>query len=132
MCSNSEIVIKEGDKVWKCSVLGTAGTEIHTYRRSRFTKPMGRRTRTVLPVKPSLLTPDKLKVDVPSVLREKQKEKRKYYDGNTKQFEPLKPGDQVRIRTEKKTWEPAIVENKTPEPRSYIVKIDRGELDSIC
>ena len=89
---------------------------------------MGRRTRTVLPVKPSLLTPDKLKIDVPSVLREKQKEQKKYYDRNTKQLEPLKPGDQVRIRTEKKTWEPAIVENKAPEPRSYTVKTDRGQM----
>ena len=37
---------------------------------------MGRRTRTVLPVKPSLLTPDKLKVDVPSILRGKKKQKK--------------------------------------------------------
>ena len=54
---------------WKWPMLGTAGTEKYTYRRSRFTNQLiiGRRTRTVLPVKPSLVTPDKLKVDVLSV-----------------------------------------------------------------
>ena len=85
----------------------------------------GRRTRTVLPIKPSLLKPEKVETNVPLVLNEKQQEQKRYYDRNTK---PLKPGDQVRIRFDKKRWEPGFVENKCPEPRSSNIKTDLGSI----
>ena len=88
----------------------------------------GRRTRTVLPIKPSLLKPDKVETNVPSVLNEKQQEQKRYYDRNTKQLKPLKPGDKVRIRSDKKCWEPGFVESKCPEPRSFNIKTDSGSI----
>lgn len=87
---------------------------------------MGRRTRTILPIKPSLLKPEKVKVDVPSVLSEKQNEQKRYYDRNTKVLEPLQPGDQCRIRSERNTWKPGVVLSKCQEPRSYNVKTQSG------
>ena len=73
---------------------------------------MGRRTRTIFPMKPSLLNPDVVKVNVPSALSQKQQVQKKYYDRNTKLLKPLEPGDQIRIQSGKKAWEPGILESK--------------------
>ena len=89
---------------------------------------MGRRTRTILPMKCSLLNPDVVKVNVPSVLSEKQQVQKKYYDRNTKLLKPLELGDQVRIQSDKKTWEPGVVEGKCMQPRSYNVKTESGSI----
>ena len=88
----------------------------------------GHRTRTVLPIKPSLLKPEKVETNVPLVLNQRQQEQKRYYDRNTKPLKPLKPGDQVRIRSDKKRWEPGFVESKCPEPRSFNIKTDSGSI----
>ena len=88
----------------------------------------GRRTRTVLPIKPSLLKLEKVETNVPSVLNQKQQEQKRYYDRNTKPLKPLKPGDQVRIRSDKKRWEPGFVKSKCPEPRSFNIKTESGSI----
>ena len=49
-----------------------------------------------------------------------------YYDRNTKPFKQLKPGDQVRIRSDKKRWGPGFVESKHAELRSFNIKTDSG------
>ena len=77
---------------------------------------------------PSLLKPEKVETNVPSVLNKKQQEQKCYYDRNTKPLKPLKPGDQVRIRSDKKRWEPGLVESKRPEPRSFNIKTDSGSI----
>ena len=77
----------------------------------------GRRTRTVLPIKPSLLKSEKVNAYIPVVLSEKQQEQKRYYDRNTKVLKPLNSGDQVRVKTSKqKRWEPGIVESKSAKP----------------
>ena len=70
----------------------------------------GRRTRTVLPIKPSLLKPEKVATNVPSVLNQKQQEQKRYYDRNTKPLKRLKPGDQVRIRSDKNAGNQDLLE----------------------
>ena len=84
--------------------------------------------RTVLPIKPSFLKPEKVETNVPLVLNEKQPEQKCYYDRNTKPLKPLKPCEQVRIRSDKKCWEPGFVESKCLEPRSFNIKTDSSSI----
>jgi hypothetical protein len=87
---------------------------------------MGRRTRTKLPIKSSLLRPT-IPKDVKNGL-EKRKEKAEfYYNRNAKDLNELDPGDTVRIRPSgnKQNWTKAKVNGKL-NIRSYQVTTEDG------
>lgn len=89
---------------------------------------MGRRTRTLLPTSANLLQPSYNTNHVKSSLEEKQAKQKHYYDRNTRSLEPLKLGDQVRLRDgDAGIWIPATVKNIADEPRSYIVEANGHE-----
>ena len=87
---------------------------------------IGRRTRTLLPIHQSQIRTANNKQSVKRALKKKQKVQKAYYDRNTKPLVNLKPGQQIRVRTDK-TWQPGVVESKSQEPRSYIVKTESGQ-----
>ena len=88
---------------------------------------MSRRTRTLMPVKDSLLNP---KV-VPEYTREqllKQKERQKrYHDRSARDLPPLRAGDAVRIAPSQghPEWRKGVVETDLGR-RSYDVKVEGG------
>ena len=61
--------------------------------------------------------------EVQRVLKGKQQVQKKYFDQSCKSLEPLKPGDNIRVR-QRGTWEPAVLLGRSDkaEQRSYIVK----------
>ena len=85
---------------------------------------MGRRTRSIIPIKNTLLKPMAYDPsEVQRVLKGKQQVQKKYFDQSCKSLEPLKHGDNIRVR-QRGTWEPAVLLGRSDkaEPRSYIVK----------
>ena len=87
---------------------------------------MNRRTNTLLPTKQSLLQPNTVSqyhVDN-EMLQQKQKQQF-YYNQGTKDLQPLKNGDVVRIQPStqtKKEWKKGIVKSKV-NIRSYDVEV---------
>jgi hypothetical protein len=87
---------------------------------------MGRRLNGTLPTARRLLQP--ATVDCKSVipkLKSKQSIEKARYDKHAKPLPTLKPQDTVRIRVDGE-WKPGVVQAKTPEPRSYVVKTNKG------
>ena len=85
---------------------------------------MGRRTRSIIPIKSTLLTPMTYNtMEVQSALEARQQIQKDYFDRSSKALKPWEPGDTIRKRQEN-TWEPAVLvgESKAGEPRSYIVR----------
>lgn len=82
---------------------------------------MGRRTRTLLPTKPSLLMPATAGQQVRRKLESSQFKQKQHYDRTAKSLTPLSQGDSVRMKTEVNTWKAAIVKKCLNEPRSYIM-----------
>ena len=80
---------------------------------------MGRRLRDKLPATAALLSPKV--VNVSPYLRQNQLSQKTYYDRSTRDREPFRPGDVVRMRLDNKTWQPAIVTAVDHNPRSYLV-----------
>lgn len=87
---------------------------------------MGRRTKGLLPIAPSLLKPSFATDSVKHQLQENQKKQKHYYDRLTKSLPELQPGDSVRINDghSTKPLKPGKVIQKTDKPRSYIVSSD--------
>jgi hypothetical protein len=84
---------------------------------------MGRRTRSFLPAKSSLYTPNIISgKSVKKKLQCKQQKQKHYYDRNAKEKTPLSTGDSVRIRSHQSSWNPGEVVKQCKEPISYIVK----------
>ena len=84
----------------------------------------GRRTRSIIPIKNTLLKPMAYDPsEVERVLKEKQQVQKKYFDQSCKSLERLKPGDSIRVR-QGGNWEPAgfLGRSDKGEPRSYTVK----------
>ena len=90
---------------------------------------LGRRTRTLLPMTATLLTPKGIDVSL-----EKKKKRLKniksawYYDKVAKDLQPLSEGDVVRIQPTTlgdKVWKRGVVHNRLDE-RSYEVETDSG------
>ena len=68
---------------------------------------LGRRTRTGLPTKDSLLKPDFVRSDRINQGLEEDRERQKwYFDRNTREIPKPKVGDAVRLHT-KSGWQPA-------------------------
>jgi hypothetical protein len=90
---------------------------------------MGRRGKTLIPIKQSLLKPMAYYGErVQQSLTEKQKIQKKYFDRGSKTLIPLQEGDTVRMRC-RNTWEPArlVGESKQGEPRSFVVTANNKE-----
>ncbi|XP_062595838.1 uncharacterized protein K02A2.6-like [Saccostrea cucullata] len=87
---------------------------------------MGRRTRSFIPAKSSLYTPNNFPgKSVRKNLQSKQQKQKHYYDRNAKERTPLARGDVIRIRSHQSSstsWNPGQVVKQCEEPRSYIVK----------
>lgn len=82
---------------------------------------MGRRTRTLLPISDERLRPKTVYEGVRERLEQAQLRQKHYYDRGTRPLTPLKAGDTVRLYNGK-TWQPAIVREQLPQPRSYTVE----------
>ena len=90
---------------------------------------MGRCTRSIIPIKSTLLTPKTYNTkEVQSALTSRQQTQKEYFDRSSKALKPLLPGDTIRMR-QGNTWEPAVLvrESKAGEPRSYIVRANNHE-----
>ena len=86
----------------------------------------GRRTRTLLPVKNSLLKPE-LQIQVKEKKHMKQKKHEKFYNRGAKELQPLKKGDVVRVKPRANqrdsVWEKARALEQVEE-RSYKVEME--------
>ena len=83
---------------------------------------LNRRTRTEVPIKATLLTPEIAE----TVLAEKTKKHQKsqaYYDRTAKDLNELRPGDTVRVRPEGQEWKKGTVSQNCGY-RSYDVNVD--------
>ncbi|XP_062593536.1 uncharacterized protein K02A2.6-like [Saccostrea cucullata] len=94
---------------------------------------MGRRIRTVVPVKPSSLAPKWPDLDQVRRQDARTKETSKYHYDNrfgVRKLHPLGPGDQVRIKTDKeKQWtDSGTITSANYKIRSYLVETDHGTL----
>lgn len=88
---------------------------------------MSRRTRSILPTHAKLLQP-KVQTDIQQQLINRQTVQKMYHDRNSSKLPNLNIGDTVRVQQKDGTWKPAVVTQKTQEPRSYIVRTPMGEL----
>lgn len=90
---------------------------------------MGRRTKTLLPTNPSLLTPETPQQQLLSQQRDRQQQKMSERYVNRNELKPLQINDTVRmqpIASHQKIWKAATV-RKTMGPRSYIVETENGQ-----
>ena len=53
-------------------------------------------------------------------LTQKQEKQKYFYDKSKRNLNELRPGDTIRVQSEKK-WEPGVVVQKADTPRSYHV-----------
>ena len=84
---------------------------------------MGRRTRTLLPTNPKLLEPLYNVKNVKAGFEEIQRKQKIIYDRGARKLDPLTTGEQVRMRNDNyKMWQPAVVKQVSPNPRSYVVE----------
>jgi hypothetical protein len=82
----------------------------------------GRRTRTILPNTTNQLRPKPVTVKLTDVLAGRQAQQKLQYDKHTRSDrEILKPGEQVRVRTQQ-GWLPGKVVQSRSEPRSYDIE----------
>lgn len=87
---------------------------------------MGRRPRNILPAASSLLQPKSYNnKEVKQHLHLEKAKQKYYYDSRgTKELQPLKPGQSVRMAPlpGHPTWSPAVVVKHHSSPRSYVVE----------
>ena len=79
---------------------------------------------------PELLTPA-VPTDVPELLKQNQLKMKEIYDrtASRKPLPVLKANESVQMRKPKdKFWSPAIVLDKHPNPRSYVVQTEDGRV----
>ena len=101
---------KEGNSDPNLAILALRNTPIDGIGLSPVQMLMGRRTRTRLPSNKALLVPKFDTAKIKPALQERQQKQKLYYDRNAKPLEPLKQGDNVKMRDEdKKVWLPATV-----------------------
>lgn len=83
----------------------------------------GRKTRTRLPTRTSLLKPRYDNLKIKQQLQDKQQHMKNTYDKSAKPLPDLQKGDNVRMRSnDSKSWEPARFVCESKEPRSFIVQ----------
>ena len=90
---------------------------------------MSRRLRSALPVSKALLNPETQNTKViRAKLLENQAMQKKAFDKTAQRELPeLVPGMEVRAQIHNKTWEPAVVTNKSSQPRSYLIITPDGK-----
>ena len=79
---------------------------------------MGRRTRSIIPIKSMLLTPMTYNTkEVQNALEARQQIQKEYFYRRSKALKPLAPGDTIRMR-QGNTWKLAVLvgESKAGEP----------------
>ena len=82
---------------------------------------MNRRLRSKLPVTLKHLKPKVISQKiVHEKLTQKQEKQKYFYDKSKRNLNDLRPGDTIRVQSEKK-WEPGVVVQKADTPRSYHV-----------
>ena len=87
----------------------------------------GRRTRTTMPIKDSLLVPKQIP-NVKSELEKKRGVQKSYHDKSAKKLPVLHPGDTVRYKSQpSSTWKQGLISHKHPNPRSYVIKTADGK-----
>ena len=80
----------------------------------------GRQLRSKVPRLASSLIPRKCEAKEELVRR--QELQKSYHDRGTRSLPPLNSGDKVVVRTDKQaSWEPAVVVDSHPSPRSYVI-----------
>ena len=88
---------------------------------------MGRRLRTTLPMARSLLEPETHSTKKIKARIKHGKDRQKHYHDRkgTKELQPLRPGDHVRVKPKpgSKEWRAATVVQKHVLPRSYVVEV---------
>jgi transposase InsO family protein len=92
-------------------------------------KLMSRRTLTKLPISEKLLQPKVVeKEEVRENIRNKQQKSAKYFNRHTRDLEPLRQEDTVRVRIQNK-WKPArLIPSQPKEPRSYNLETEHGSI----
>ena len=85
---------------------------------------MSRRLRSTLPMTASMLQPY-INENVKQKLKHRQTTQKRHYDKTTKKLPTLQPNDTVRYQC-KQSWEPAVVLNRHPAPRSYTITTAEG------
>lgn len=88
---------------------------------------MGRRLRTMVPIKDSQLEPMKNNLGkIKAQLLKNQEIQAKQYNKTSKPLPVLKVGQPVNLQTGPRLWKPATVQRVGPEPRSYTVQTADG------
>jgi len=113
----------------KCSETGDdiylALLELRNTPRDNIGSPMqrlmGRRAKTLIPMKQTLRQPEATNENVAPKLLEFREKQKFYYDQHAKSKDNLQPGDAVRIKTPS-GWKPAEYVKPSEYPRSHIVK----------
>lgn len=89
---------------------------------------MSRRLRSVLPTTFQQLQPKIVDLQqTKKHLSIRQANQKADFDKNAKPLPSLSRGDNVRVYR-KKTWNPAVVLEKRPEPRSFVIKTREGQV----
>ena len=84
---------------------------------------MSRNLRSLVPCTIEHLSPKVVPMQEFMSARNKERERqRRYYDQHTKSLNPLQIGQQVRVRSNDQTWQPATVLREADAPRSYVVQ----------
>lgn len=65
--------------------------------------------------------------DIPTILQDRQDRQKSRHDTTTRQLDPVKPGQSVRVQNQTThVWEPAVVVDVAAAPRSYIISKEDG------
>ncbi|XP_052238360.1 uncharacterized protein K02A2.6-like [Dreissena polymorpha] len=86
---------------------------------------MGRRAKTLIPMKQTLRQPETTSENVAPKLLEFREKQKFYYDQHAKSRDNLQPGDEVRLKTPS-GWKPAEYVKPSEYPRSHIVKAGKS------
>jgi hypothetical protein len=80
-----------------------------------------------LPYTDTILSP--MVVPAKQLLEQRQRDQKQRYDRGARNMEPLEDGASVMIRTPAdQEWTRGTVVTRAPQPRSYIVETDKGQL----
>jgi transposase InsO family protein len=86
---------------------------------------MGRRIRSKLPMKSTLLEPETVRPH--DRLIQRQKKQKEFYDRTAKVRKTIQPESVVRYKC-KQGWAPAVVTKKLAQPRSYLIETPEGTI----
>ena len=88
---------------------------------------MSRKTKTLLPISAALLNP-KVVPNVPDTLLEARQMQKTYADRAASPQQPFQKGDSVFLREGNRQWIKGRIIEVLPEPRSYRIKTQTGQI----